>query len=127
MNSYNFQKRKKDIRKEVFSKYGGMCAYCGTQLNPERFELDHIIPRQLCNEFLKYSVDNLNPCCIMCNRAKNNKSIEEFRQHIQKKIDKLKGQHGFHIIDRLGLLKQIKPVEFYYEKAKKVKLYEVAQ
>ena len=65
------------IRREVFNKYAGRCAYCGQPLKLEKFQIDHIealpVNHDLCN---------LNPSCRYCNFFKSNLSLEDFRRKI---------------------------------------------
>lgn len=58
------------IRREVLA--GGACKACGST---ERLEVDHIIPvsREGTDE-----VENLQPLCYDCNRAKSDQTMDEF-------------------------------------------------
>lgn len=68
---------KKSVRKEVFHKYGGTCAYCGRPIAEYYFHVDHIHPVSLggTNDF-----DNLNPACPKCNLFKSGMPLEEYRK-----------------------------------------------
>lgn len=35
---------KKDIRKQIYDKYQGHCAYCGCELEYKDMQIDHITP-----------------------------------------------------------------------------------
>ncbi len=65
------------LRREIFQKYNGLCAYCGQPLKLEKFQIDHIEPFPINHKSI-----NLNPSCRYCNFFKSNLSIEDFRRKI---------------------------------------------
>ena len=83
---YNFSEKK---RKDVWSKTGGKCYYCGTQLENEdildwggkvvttrhHWDIDHMIPvsRGGTND-----TSNLVPACLSCNGKKGTMTADEF-------------------------------------------------
>jgi 5-methylcytosine-specific restriction endonuclease McrA len=98
-------KKNKELRLTVFNKYNGKCAYCGDPLN--KMQVDHIIPQRnflesiLKNydipEFLKHlkeddvnHIDNLNPSCAVCNKAKDTFSLRVFRIELQDQFNRAK-------------------------------------
>lgn len=72
------------MRKAIFDKYGGRCAYCARVLTPDdkvnnvsqRFHCDHIVPlsRGGTND-----LGNFNPACWKCNNWKSSFTVDEFR------------------------------------------------
>lgn len=53
------------------------CAYCGEIMN--NFNgLDRV------DSSKEYTIDNVVPCCKYCNWAKNDLSVKEFKEHINK-------------------------------------------
>lgn len=62
--------------KEVYNKYKGHCAYCGTKLNENNYTQDHITPRAKKGN---NSIQNLYPCCSHCNTLKNDKTLDILR------------------------------------------------
>ncbi|MDB4420961.1 HNH endonuclease [Pseudomonadales bacterium] len=56
----------KNIRQEVFKKYGRQCLKCGSR---SRIEVDHIVP-VYDNPWLRLNFDNLQPLCHSCNSIK---------------------------------------------------------
>lgn len=53
------------------------CAYCGQPNDGVHvFALDHRVPLYMGG---RHAVDNLEPCCEPCNRAKHKMSAEQFR------------------------------------------------
>lgn len=61
----------------TYSNYEPLCHLCGTWIveDSER-SVDHIVPRSLGGTD---DLDNLRPAHGVCNSARGNKSIEEFR------------------------------------------------
>lgn len=118
----------KGIRKVVWDKTAGRCWYCGIDLiigEPRNYEsklliarwfaVDHRIPKTHGGT---NHIDNLVPACWICNSAKGNKSIEEFRLHLSmraagtpyfttEQVEWLRGQ-GFEI-------GKIEPIQFWAE------------
>lgn len=101
-------------RKLVFDKYGGKCAYCGTNLVLTKFDIDHINPKSLggTNE-----LKNLNPSCQRCNSWKKTFSIEEFREVIKSQVKKLrKDIAAFKLVEDYFMVKDCEnEVKFYFE------------
>ena len=71
---------KKQIRVDVYNKYGGRCAYCGLPIKYANMQVDHIIPK--FNGGTDY-INNLNPSCRRCNHYKRSMSLEFFRHTIK--------------------------------------------
>jgi uncharacterized protein (TIGR02646 family) len=112
---------KKHIREIVHQKHSGRCAYCGAQISICRMQVDHIAPRyhKQGNKEGKGSNDisNLNPSCARCNKWKSTWSIEEFRDVIQKSLDRLdRDTPNFRLAKDYGLVVVAsKKVKFYFE------------
>ena len=119
----------KKLRALVFNKYGGKCAYCGSDLN-ESFAIDHIVPisRGYSNkELLRLgkergtdTIDNYNPCCYSCNSSKSNLDLEVWRSELSKKYDRLlKHSSTFSLLNRFKLcIRANSEIKFYFEKIK---------
>lgn len=119
---------KKQLREEVFNKYGGKCAYCGCELK-KGWHVDHIEPKwhtwkdeEKLKKLVKVTkgsdgIDNLNPSCSRCNKWKSTFSIEQFREEIQSQIDRLKKYNsGFRMALDYGTIQLTeKRVKFYFE------------
>lgn len=84
----------KKIREAVYQKYYGHCAYCGKELKPKDFQVDHLIPVQR-ERFGKYTEEELErfenymPTCRRCNHYKRAHSLEMFRKMIEEIPNKL--------------------------------------
>jgi 5-methylcytosine-specific restriction endonuclease McrA len=85
----------KKMREAVYNKYDGHCAYCGKELEPKGWQLDHLIPYQL-ERFGRYTeeqiecFENYMPACRRCNHYKRAHSLEVFRRYIKEIPEKLK-------------------------------------
>ena len=66
------------IRRKVYEKYNGHCAYCGCELQISKFDVDHFLPDRQDNR-----IENLMPSCRECNLFKSDLSIEDFRMMIR--------------------------------------------
>lgn len=77
---------KKELRKIVFDKYDGHCAYCGCRLVITDMQIDHINSKyrsKISGNEVDNSISNYNPSCRMCNFYKGVSNIEEFRYKLQ--------------------------------------------
>ena len=118
-------------RKRVYEKFGGRCAYCGTELK-KGWHIDHIRP---INRDFKYvrgkgfkatgtcrnpeneNPENLNPSCASCNIMKGSDSLEQFRRKIGHFVVSLnRDSTQYKFAKRYGLIEEtLKRVKFYYE------------
>jgi 5-methylcytosine-specific restriction endonuclease McrA len=62
----------------LLERHGGRCAYCGSDFG---IEIDHRIP---LNRGGSNTIENILPACRRCNRRKNQKTEEEFRELLQR-------------------------------------------
>lgn len=114
-------------RDKIFSKFGGKCAYCGVELDPKKFHVDHINPHwhNLTEEEARrigvtkggHGIENLNPSCIRCNKWKATWTIEQFREEIRLQIERInKYSSSYRIAKDYGLIEETgKKVKFYFE------------
>lgn len=117
---------KKELRQEVFNKYGGKCAYCGCGLE-KNFHVDHIeaywhsMTKERCDELdIKKGADtieNMNPSCPRCNRWKGTFNIEQFRKEITEQVTRLnKYSNNYRLAKDYNLVSETKlNVIFYFE------------
>ncbi|MDR1182033.1 MAG: HNH endonuclease [Bacteroidales bacterium] len=111
---------KKEIRKLVFDKYDGRCAYCGVELDFKTFQVDHFkaqIWDKLEGKQPDGSLDNLMPACAECNRYKAEWNIEVVREWLEKSKKQLLKTQNLRILHRLGgFVISDEPIKFYFEK-----------
>lgn len=112
-----------EVRKLVFEKFAGHCAYCGCKLG-KGFHIDHLIPKR------RYSydkgilqrgsdtVENFMPSCHSCNSCKSDLSLDDFRQRVSDRVLRLKDYSSeYNIAIRFGLIKEVtSEVIFHFEK-----------
>jgi len=126
----------KKLRKQVYDKYGGYCAYCGTELKQRQWQIDHIIAKnrfmadvksavpELVPEFLSHlteldvnHIDNLNPSCRRCNNFKHSFDLEGFRREIGYQLERVnKYSVNYRTAKRFGqVVETPRQVVFFFE------------
>ena len=79
--------RNRTEQRRIFLKYGGHCAYCGCQLDPFDWHIDHVLPRKCGGS---HDSKNLVAACVPCNTRKGDMTMDEFRRwfpvHIAQRI-----------------------------------------
>lgn len=122
MRKHHFKHPK--TRVLIYQKYNGHCAYCGVQLEG-RFTVDHIEPlKRGYNKNIHSgleSFENYNPCCQSCNSSKSDFTLEQWRQEIYKKFDRVKRESSnFRLLIRMGIVPS-SPNDFLFHFEKHVK------
>ena len=104
----------KAVRKQVYEKYDGHCAYCGRPIEYKEMQVDHIKAHYLggADELANY-----NPACRMCNFYKSTMSIENFRKELKKLQGRLKKVYIYRLALRYGLVEEKEnDIVFYFER-----------
>ena len=117
------RKFSKQEREEIYEKMHGRCAYCGSALDINDMQVDHIVPlhRGGTND-----MNNLMPACRGCNHYKSTLTIEQFRAMVADIPDRLfaHGSAAYKMAIRTGLIKVNKPIKnnfrFYYERVDEI-------
>jgi 5-methylcytosine-specific restriction endonuclease McrA len=122
----------KNIRKQVYWKYGGHCAYCGKTIAFEDMQVDHLIPlrRGDSDEFLERhhlvrgtdDMDNLMPSCRSCNFRKGEMTLDDFRKELVLQRDRIV-MGSFQVRQSLDyglLLWGITKIRFFFERTKQI-------
>lgn len=110
----------KKVRKIIFDKYDGKCAYCGVDLK-DRFSIDHITPKRRHDKNHpnkgKDTMENYNPSCHSCNSSKNTFDVEGWRNHLELRYDRLiRDSATFRSLLRFDIVTKIRNrVTFYFE------------
>lgn len=78
---------KKELRRlSLFREYRGRCFYCETKMRFKDASADHVRPKSKGGSD---SNENLVLCCEYCNRAKGTKSLKQFLELLQRRVEKL--------------------------------------
>lgn len=125
-------KTSKSDRQIIFNKFGGKCAYCGSELQ-KGWHVDEVEP---CRRNFKYDsekgknlfdgtymhperlvIENQFPACGSCNRMKSSHSLEGFRHTISQFLNSLNNYSTqYKFAKRYGQVKEtIAPIVFYFE------------
>lgn len=108
-------------RQTIYDKSGGLCWYCGCQLE-KGWHADHFYPVVRVSGKMLYpeldSIENKVPSCGSCNMMKSSMNIEGFRSTITSFIESLNlYSTQYKFTKRYGLVKETKKtVEFWFEK-----------
>lgn len=100
-------------REAVHSKFGGRCAYCGTEITLKEMQVDHMWPK--CgggtDEF-----QNLAPACRKCNHYKRANTVNGFRILMNDLHTRIQSIYIHEVAVRFGMA-TIKPFNgvFYFE------------
>ena len=109
----------KKIRKAVYQKYGGRCAYCGRSIDYKMMQVDHFRPLRLWEDDDQAANDlaNLMPAYGMCNHYKRANSIETFRKNIAEIPRKQRKDYIYKIGVVYGnIIENEKPIVFFFER-----------
>ncbi len=86
-----------ELRRAVYAKTEGHCAYCGILLWPDgKWHVDHMLPKAQGGT---EEIGNLVPACPKCNLSKKDRTPEEFRHEIRRKILRHVGEAGQRLSD----------------------------
>jgi len=125
---------KVEIRKAVYDKLDGHCAYCGCEIKIREMQVDHVIPQSYFLHYVKNKFqipaflnhlteidvnhfDNLMPTCRYCNKHKSAHHLELYRSEIFEQVKRLNlRSSNYRIAKRYGLIQEtVKPIVFYFE------------
>ena len=74
------------LRAMGLESYTAFCHYCGVELEPDNFTIDHKIPRSIICDFknTKLNIDNMVICCLECNILKGDSEYSTFLAGMEK-------------------------------------------
>lgn len=68
-----------EMRDEIYNRYNGRCAICGNCVKREKMTIDHKIP---LSKGGSHHFSNLQLCCLRCNRAKQDMTMDNFLRRV---------------------------------------------
>lgn len=74
----------KSKRHSVWEKTDGECWYCGSEINPFTFHIDHVVPVAKGGT---HHLDNLVPACRPCNMTKGSRDLDYLRHKLHWKAE----------------------------------------
>ena len=80
------KQKKRNIKRIILEKTGGVCAKCGKTLSLEKTTIDHLIPKYRGG---KDEISNLIPMCKHCNKQKGSRIVK--RDEVPYLTDSLMG------------------------------------
>lgn len=100
----------KQVRQQVYNKYGGRCAYCGKEIEFKDMQVDHIFPQRMGGT-------EFNPSCRRCNHYKRVHSLEMFREMMKTLHDRIRQIYICKVAEDYGIIK-VKEWDglFFFEK-----------
>lgn len=105
----------KDVRKQVYQKCNGHCAYCGCELDYKDMQVDHVI--SVYGNDGSNDIENLMPTCRMCNFYKSTFTLEDYRKNLESLHERLQKLFIYRMAMKYGLITEHKnKVVFYFEK-----------
>lgn len=131
----------KNLRLQVYEKYGGHCAYCGCELEYKDMQVDHvesIAEKRIAAEYARFEetgrwtvlpdsdfqddrIENLMPACRMCNYYKGDWKLEDFRNRLTTMLMRnVRLPFDYRLAIKYGLVvENVKPIKFYFENESK--------
>ena len=109
-----------EMRRMVYAKCGGHCAYCGREIDISEMQVDHVESHYRHQG--KDCVENYLPACRDCNGLKSDYLLEEFRNVLIPKCAKANpnsNTRAGRICKAYGLKGRPKRITFYFEKESK--------
>ena len=107
----------KAVRKRVYEKYNGHCAYCGRPIDYKDMQVDHIQAKYVGGAD---ELENYNPACRMCNFYKGTMDIDHFRDQLKLARERLHKVYIYRLPLAYGLIEEKdNNIEFYFERCNK--------
>ena len=103
----------KAIRKIVYEKYNGHCAYCDQDLAYKDMQIDHLHPVYLGG---KDELENYMPACRACNFYKSTLSLDGFKKELKLLKKRLGGVFIYKMALAYGVIHETDmEIKFYFE------------
>ena len=97
------------IKRSIWSKYDGRCAYCGAQIALKECHMDAYYPLK------GYVPENMMPACTACYVRKKGKTPKEFQEFLQSTLNSVRKDYRYKLVRRYGMILETSAgVTFYY-------------
>lgn len=107
----------KVIMKMVYQKYGGRCAYCGRKIKYKDMQIDYADIISAIENAGENANELRMPCCNLCYFNKGYSNIEQFRDYLEREIDRLEDFIEYKLASIYGFCEiKRKPIQFYFER-----------
>ena len=102
-------------RYQIYTKYGGRCAYCGKTITYKEMQVEHKEPLALGGAD---SPENYMPSCHTCNHYKHTLTVEEFRKQLGLLTGRLRERvYIYKLALQHGIIRESESaVSFYFER-----------
>lgn len=113
----------KSMRRKVYEKFSGHCAYCGCELTMEAMQVDHMEPVYTLwyrkEERDLNVIENYMPACRQCNFYKGGMSLEHFRAELKTLMERVKKPFIYRLAEKYKMVEEKKwDGNFYFERTK---------
>lgn len=115
-----------EIRKQVYDRFNGHCAYCGEKIELKQMQVDHMVPQYHADLnvnpvplSLIQDPINLMPSCRQCNNYKSTFALEKFRKQLSLIPGRIESKTStYRLAKKYGLIVHYsdREVYFYFEK-----------
>lgn len=110
-------------RADLKQKFGGNCAYCGSELG-SKWHADHLVAIRRNGDGTSLNpamdtLENLMPACTACNHNKRSLSLENWRDLLAhyRDVQVVRDCSQIRHLMRFGLVEfKQQPIVFYFEK-----------
>lgn len=100
---------KRTLRRSIWGKYGGRCAYCGAEIELRKCHMDAYYPDR------GLVPDNMMPACDSCYGHKHGKTPAQFQAYIESCMESVRRNYLYKTAKRYGMVTESPTgVTFYY-------------
>ncbi len=112
-NQNNKSTDRLNLKTTVYNKCDGHCAYCGTEININNFNMNSVLPPHTNTD---HKAVNFLPACVRCNKYKRHLSVQNFRKTAIT-LELIKESFYFELpVFAKNLQKELELAAIYYDK-----------